>query len=133
MPSTLSLAAGLTGKIRDMSLLGDDDLRHTMPRFQGDNFQANLKLLDEYVEIAREHDCTPAQLAIAWLLNRDDSLIPIPGTKHVKYVEENAAAADISLSDEVVKRLDDLINDDTVAGNRYNETFMKMMDSENDK
>ena len=128
------LARGfLTGAIRDMSLLGDDDLRQTMPRFQGDNFQANLKLLNEYEQIARDHDCTPAQLAIAWLLNKDDTLIPIPGTKHVKYVEENAAAADIKLSDDVVQRLDDLINDDTVAGNRYNETFMKMMDSENDK
>lgn len=128
------LARGfLTGKLRDTSVLGEDDLRLSMPRFLGDNFTANLKLLDEYEQIASENNCTPAQLALAWLLSRDETIIPIPGTKHVKYVEENAAAADIKLSASVVKRLDRLINDSTVAGERYNETFMRMMDSENDK
>jgi aryl-alcohol dehydrogenase-like predicted oxidoreductase len=122
----------LTGKLRDMSLLGEDDLRQTMPRFQGDNFTENLKLLNEYGHIARENNCTPAQLALAWLLSRDDTLIPIPGTKHVEYVEENAEAGDIKLSSIVIQRLDQLINDNKVLGERYNETFMKMMDSEND-
>ncbi len=123
----------LTGKLRDTSVLGEDDLRLTMPRFLGDNFTANLKLLDEYELIARENNCTPAQLALAWLLASDETLIPIPGSKHVQYVEENAAAADIKLNASLIKRLDQLINDDTVMGERYNETFMKMMDSENDR
>lgn len=123
----------LTGKLRDTSLLGEDDLRMTMPRFLGENFTQNLQLLDEYGQIARENNCTPAQLALAWLLSRDETVIPIPGTKHVKYVEENAEAADIKLSATVIQRLDQLINDGTIKGERYNETFMKMMDSENDK
>ena len=122
----------LTGKLRDMSLLGEDDLRQSMPRFQGENFTTNLRLLDEYVTIADENNCTPAQLALAWLLSRDETLIPIPGTKHVEYVDENAAAGDIKLSSTVIQHLDQLINDNTVLGDRYNETFMKMMDSEND-
>lgn len=125
--------AFLTGRLKDMSKLGDDDLRQTMPRFQGDNFQHNLTLLNEYEQIATEVGCTPAQLALAWLLNRDADLVPIPGTKHVKYVEENAAAADMKLDDDVMQRLDQLINDDVVHGDRYNEAFMKMMDSENDR
>jgi len=123
----------LTGKLRDTSVLGEDDLRLTMPRFLGDNFTINLKLLNEYELIAEENSCTPAQLALAWLLSKDETIIPIPGTKHVKYVEENAAAADIKLSANVIQHLDQLINDKTVQGERYNETFMKMMDSENDK
>lgn len=123
----------LSGKLRDTATLGEDDLRLTMPRFLGENFSSNLRLLDEYEQIAKENNCTPAQLALAWLLSRDDSLIPIPGTKHVRYVEENAAAADIKLGVDVINRLDKLINDTTVQGERYNEAFMKMMDSENDK
>jgi len=123
----------LTGKLRDTSVLGEDDLRMSMPRFLGDNFRENLKLLTEYEHIASENNCTPAQLALAWLLSRDETVIPIPGTKHVKYVEENAAAADIKLAATVIQRLDQLINDTTVRGERYNETFMRMMDSENDK
>lgn len=123
----------LTGKLKDTSTLGEDDLRMTMPRFLGEDFRQNLGLLDEYEHIAKENNCTPAQLALAWLLSRDETVIPIPGTKHVKYVEENAGAADIKLSATVIQRLDQLINDGTVRGERYNETFMKMMDSENDK
>lgn len=123
----------LSCSLRDISTLGEDDLRLTMPRFLGENFISNLHLLDEYIQIAKENNCTPAQLALAWLLSRDANLIPIPGTKHVRYVEENAAAADIKLGADVINRLDKLINDSTVQGERYNEAFMKMMDSENDK
>jgi aryl-alcohol dehydrogenase-like predicted oxidoreductase len=123
----------LTGKLKDTSVLGEDDLRMTMPRFLGDNFSTNIRLLDTYEAIAAEVGCTPAQLALAWLLNKDETVVPIPGTKHVQYVEENAGAADIRLSADVMNRLDQLINDKTVLGERYNETFMKMMDSENDK
>ena len=123
----------MTGNLRDTSLLGEDDLRLTMPRFLGENFSENLKLLTEYQQIANENNCTPAQLALAWLLSRDETVIPIPGTKHVKFVEENFEAGDIKLSATVIQRLDQLINDNNVLGDRYNETFMKMMDSENDK
>jgi aryl-alcohol dehydrogenase-like predicted oxidoreductase len=123
----------LTGKLRHTSELGEDDLRMSMPRFLGDNFRENVKLLNEYEHIASENNCTPAQLALAWLLSRDETVIPIPGTKHVSYVEENAGAADIKLASTVIQRLDQLINDSTVRGERYNETFMKMMDSESDK
>ncbi|MGK0297170.1 MAG: aryl-alcohol dehydrogenase-like predicted oxidoreductase [Gammaproteobacteria bacterium] len=123
----------LTGKIRDTSLLGEDDLRLTMPRFLGENFSENIKLLTEYDQIATENNCTPTQLALAWLLSKDETVIPIPGTKHVEYVEENFEAGDIKLSATVIQRLDQLINDETVLGDRYNETFMKMMDSEKDK
>ena len=123
----------LTGKLKDMSMVGEDDLRLTMPRFLGENFEQNLSLLEEYEKIATENNCTPAQLALAWLLSKDETVIPIPGTKHVAYVEENAEAGDIKLSATVIQRLDQLINDNTVQGDRYNETFMKMMDSENDR
>ena len=123
----------LTGQLRDTSLLGDDDLRMTMPRFLGDYYREYVYLLNEYEHIASENNCTPAQLALAWLLSRDETVIPIPGTKHVSFVEENAAAADIKLASTVIQRLDQLINDNTVRGERYNETFMKMMDSENDR
>lgn len=123
----------LTGKLKDTSVLGEDDLRMSMPRFLGENFRQNLDLLTEYEQIAEENSCTPAQLALAWLLSRDETVIPIPGTKHEQYVEDNAGAADIKLSATVIQRLDQLINDDKVKGERYNETFMKMMDSENDR
>ncbi len=123
----------LTGKLKDMSAVGEDDLRLTMPRFLGENFDQNLGLLEEYEKIAVENNCSPAQLALAWLLSKDETVIPIPGTKHVEYVEENAGAGDIQLSAIVIQRLDQLINDNTVQGDRYNETFMKMMDSENDR
>lgn len=115
------LARGfLSGNVRDMSKLEENDLRHTMPRFKGDNFQKNLKLLDEFEKIAKENHCTMAQLALAWVLEQQDrTLIPIPGTKHVKYVEENFKALDVKLSAADVERLDQLINVDTVAGDRY--------------
>ena len=123
----------LTGKLKDMSKVGEDDLRLSMPRFLGGNFEQNLGLLNEYENIASDNNCTPAQLALAWLLSKDETVVPIPGTKHVTYIEENAAAGDIKLSPAAMQRLDQLINDDTVQGDRYNETFMKMMDSENDR
>lgn len=124
--------AFLTGALRDPSVLEEKDLRRTMPRFQDDNFNANLKLLDEFTAIAEANRCTMAQLALAWLLMKDDSIIPIPGSKHVRYVEENAAAADISLSDADFRRIDAMINDRTVAGNRYVDAVLQTMDSEND-
>ena len=122
--------AFLTGKLRDLSQLEEGDLRHTMPRFQGENFTANLELLDEFAVIADENHCTMAQLALAWLLAQGDDIFAIPGTKNLNYAMENAGGGDIRLSDEDVQRLDGLINPDTVAGERYNEKVNASMDSE---
>ncbi len=122
--------AFLTGKLRDLSELEEKDLRHTMPRFQAENFTVNLKLLDEFAIIAEENNCTMAQLALAWLLAQGPDIFAIPGTKHLAYATENAGGGDISLSDEDVNRLDQLINPDTVAGERYNDVVNASMDSE---
>jgi len=124
--------AFLTGKLTDPGTLEEKDLRRTMPRFQDENFQANLKLLEEFKQIAEDNPCTPAQLALAWLLAKDEIILPIPGTKRVKYLEENAAAADIKLSETDFRRIDELINEQTIAGKRYKDEVLKSMDSEND-
>ena len=125
------LARGyLTGQLRDVSRLDDGDLRRGMPRFQGDNWQANLKLLDDFAIIAREQDCTMAQLALAWVLARGKHIVPIPGTKHVQFLEENWAALDIALSPETIAQLDALINPDTVAGPRYPDSTQREIDTE---
>ena len=122
--------AFLTGKLRDMSELEERDLRHTMPRFQGDNFTANLELLDGFSVIAEENNCTMAQLALAWLLAQGPDIFAIPGTKHLAYATENAGGGDLNLSPQDVDRLDELINPGTVAGKRYNEAVNASMDSE---
>ncbi len=124
--------AFLTGALTDPEALEEKDLRRTMPRFQGENFQANLKLLEEFRQIAGDNHCTPAQLALAWLLVKDGIIIPIPGTKRVRYLEENAAAADIKLSDADFRRIDTLINENTIAGKRYKDEVLQSMDSEKD-
>ena len=90
-----------------------------MPRFQPENFSKNLTLLDGFGRIASEQGCTKAQLALAWVLARGEHIIPIPGTRHVRYVEENLRAADVVLGAAVMRRLDELINPQTVAGARY--------------
>ena len=113
--------AFLAGTVRDVERdLEDGDLRRGMPRFLGGDFEHNLSLLDEFEAIASNNDCTMAQLALAWVLSREDgTLIPIPGTKHVKYVEENAAAVDLAISTADLERAGALINADTVRGDRY--------------
>ena len=87
--------AFLSGLVRDMDKLEEGDMRHSMPRFSGSNFVSNLKLVDDLAAIAKDNNCTPAQLALAWVLSKDSDFVPIPGTKHVKFLEENAAAADL--------------------------------------
>jgi aryl-alcohol dehydrogenase-like predicted oxidoreductase len=120
----------LTGKVRDVSKLEEKDLRRNMPRFQEPHFSANLKLLSEFSVIARECDCTMAQLALAWLLARDDKIIPIPGTTKLDHLEENAGAANVRLSAQILARLDALINAKTVSGARYNATTQAEIDTE---
>lgn len=120
--------AFLAGVITDMSGLDADDMRQTMPRFDGENFQHNLGLLDELREIARAYDCTPAQLALAWVLAQDPDFVPIPGTKHVCYVEENAAAADLKIMPEDLQRAGDIFTNGEVRGERYAKSHMISLD-----
>jgi len=125
----------LTGCARDVDHLDPDDIRTNVarPRFEPDNFAANQQLLGPFGDIAREQGCSMAQLALAWVLAREDeTLVPIPGTKHLEYMRENAAAGDIRLEPAVVDRLDRLINDQTVKGERYNAQLMASIDSERD-
>ncbi len=111
--------AFLAGTVRDMSLLEAGDMRLAMPRFNGDNFSHNLGLVDALAEIANDNSCTPAQLALAWVLAQDPDFVPIPGTKHVKYVEENAMADDLQISAADLQQAGELFADDAVLGNRY--------------
>src|SRR6185437_14617620 len=98
----------LTGQITSPDDLAQDDFRRTSPRFMGENFARNLQLVDRIKEIAAEQDCTPGQLALAWVLARGDDIVPIPGTKRRRYLEENVQAAELTLSPEDLARLDEL-------------------------
>ena len=125
------LARGfLTGTLRDVTAFEEKDIRRRMPRFAPDNHAANLRLLDGFGALAREAGCTPAQLALAWLLARGDHVVPIPGTRSTAHVEENVAAADIRLPADVVARIDALINRQTVAGARYDAATQAEIDTE---
>ncbi|WP_433444508.1 aldo/keto reductase [Nonomuraea sp. CA-141351] len=115
----------LTGKIRSQSDFGPDDFRATNPRFTGENFQRNLALAEEVQAIAAEVGVTPAQVAIAWLLSKGDDIAPIPGTKRVSRLEENAAAADVELTAEQIAKLDSL---PPAAGGHHNEEQMRMIE-----
>jgi aryl-alcohol dehydrogenase-like predicted oxidoreductase len=109
----------LSGQIRNLDDLAPDDFRRQNPRFQGDNFIKNLELVDRVRAIADEKGVTASQLALAWVLSRGDDVVAIPGTKRVTYVEENAAAADITLTDDDLKRLDEAAPVGATAGDRY--------------
>jgi hypothetical protein len=127
------LARGfLCGALRDPAAeLEPRDIRRAMPRFSPENYARNLRLLDAYGVIAREVGCTPAQLALAWLLAKAPHVVPIPGTRDPSHVVENTAAAGIHLTPTFVARLDALINQRTVAGDRYNEATQREIDTEN--
>ncbi|HYM18492.1 MAG TPA: aldo/keto reductase [Micropepsaceae bacterium] len=120
----------LAGAVRDVTKLPEKDIRLAMPRFQGENFKKNLKLLDEYSAIARENDCSMAQLALAWLLAKGEHIVPIPGTTRLDHLEDDAGAVEVRLSAETIARLDRLINTKTVAGPRYNEATFREIDTE---
>jgi aryl-alcohol dehydrogenase-like predicted oxidoreductase len=117
----------LTGKIQKPEDLPDDDYRKTTPRFQGDNFQRNLDLVKRVEEIAREKRCTPAQLALAWVLARGEHIVPIPGTKRRKYLQENVGALDVDLTSNDIERIDNVAPKDAFAGSRYPEAMMKLL------
>jgi aryl-alcohol dehydrogenase-like predicted oxidoreductase len=115
----------LTGRFRTIEDLPADDYRRNSPRFQGANFQKNLDLVTLVEQLAAEKGCTPSQLALAWLLHRGDDIVPIPGTKRVRYLEENAAARDVRLSAADMKRIDEIAPAGVAAGSRYPEQGMK--------
>ncbi|MDB5955798.1 aldo/keto reductase [Ramlibacter sp.] len=120
----------LCDAVHDVATLESKDIRRTMPRFDADNHARNLKLLPAYKALAQEAGCTRAQLALAWLLQQAPFIIPIPGTTSVEHLHEDLAAADVALSPSLVQRVEALINQQTVAGNRYSEQANREVDAE---
>jgi aryl-alcohol dehydrogenase-like predicted oxidoreductase len=114
----------LTGQFSSFEDLQADDYRRNTPRFQGENFQKNLDLVRRVEEIAVEKHCRPSQLALAWVLAQGDDIVPIPGTKRRKYLEENVAAVDLKLSQEDLARIDEVFPPDVAAGKRYPDHMM---------
>ena len=125
------LARGfLCDAVHDAAQLAEKDIRRPMPRFAPDNLQRNLQLLPAYKKIAARAGCTPAQLALAWLLHQGEDILPIPGTTSVAHLQENLGAADVRLSAELLAELDALINQRTVAGDRYTDQANREVDTE---
>jgi aryl-alcohol dehydrogenase-like predicted oxidoreductase len=120
----------LCDAVHDVAALEAKDIRRTMPRFEPANHAQNLGLLPAYKALAQEAGCTPAQLALAWLLHKRDFILPIPGTTKVAHLREDLAAADVKLEAALVQRLEALINEKTVAGNRYSEQSNREVDAE---
>jgi len=117
----------LTGQFTRFEDFPQDDYRRNSPRFQGENFQKNLDLVRRVEEIAREKGCKPSQLALAWVLAQDKNIIPIPGTKHRKYLEENVAALDVKLTGEDLLRIEEVFPAGAAAGLRYPEHMMSIV------
>ncbi len=117
----------LTGKIKSPDDLEPGDWRRMSPRFQGDNFQRNLDLVNRIEELAAEKNCKPSQLALAWVLAQGEDMIPIPGSSHISHLEENLAALEISLSSEDLQRIDEVAPKGVAAGDRYPEGGMKVV------
>jgi aryl-alcohol dehydrogenase-like predicted oxidoreductase len=115
----------LTGQFKSPNDFAPDDFRKNHPRFQGENFQKNLDLVKEVEKLAKEKGCTTAQLALAWVLAQGEDIVPIPGTKHVKYLDQNIGALDVELSEEDLKRLDAMLPPGAAAGERYHARGME--------
>ena len=109
----------LTGNIQKFDDFAEDDFRRYIPRFQGENFIKNLVLVDYIKELAQQKNCKPSQLALAWLLSQGEDIVPIPGTKHISYLEENVGAVNVRLTDEDLKRIDEITPQGVAAGGRY--------------
>jgi aryl-alcohol dehydrogenase-like predicted oxidoreductase len=118
----------LTGQFRQFEDLPADDYRRNSPRFQGENFQKNLNLVQRVEELAREKGCKPSQLALAWVLAQGNDIVPIPGTKRRKYLEENVGALDVKLSKEDLRRIDEVFPPEAAAGDRYPEHVMALVE-----
>lgn len=114
----------LTGKIRRFEDLVPDDHRRNFPRFQGENFEKNLALVERIHEIAKEKHCQPSQLALAWVLAQGEDIVPIPGTKRRAYLEENLSALDIELTPRELARINEAAPQGAASGERYNEAAM---------
>ncbi|MDH3581751.1 MAG: aldo/keto reductase [Hyphomicrobiales bacterium] len=113
----------LTGALAKAADLDSDDFRLTSPRFQGENFDANLALVDEVRALGTEKGCKPGQIAIAWLFHRGQDIVPIPGTKRIKYLEENVGALDVELNQDDLDRLEKILPIGGAAGDRYEAGF----------
>lgn len=109
----------LTGRFKDIDDLDKDDSRRHNPRFEGESFDRNRRLVDAVTDVASQKGCTPAQLALAWVLAQGDDIVPIPGTKHRHYLEQNAAALDVSLGQDDLDRLDTIAPRGAASGERY--------------
>ena len=117
----------LTGQFRKFEDLPADDYRRNSPRFQGENFQKNLDLVRQVEEMAKEKGCRPSQLALAWALAQGDDVVPIPGTKRRKYLEENIAANEVKLTKDDLQRIDGVFSPEAAAGGRYPEHMMGLV------
>jgi len=115
----------LTGQFKSPDDFAEDDFRKFHPRFQGENFRKNIELVGEVEAMASEKGCTAAQLALAWVLAQGEDIVPIPGTKRVKYLDENIGALDVKLTEQDLKRLDEILPPGAAAGTRYHERGME--------
>lgn len=119
----------LTGQFKTFDDLPADDYRRNSPRFQGENFQRNLNLVKKVEEMAEEKKCTPAQLALAWVLAQGGDVVPIPGTKRRKYLEENIGALEVELAPDELRRLSEVFPFGVAAGERYPEQMMSLVNA----
>ena len=117
----------LTGRIKNLTELPEGDWRHGAPRFQQDTFRRNLELIERIEAIAQEKGCTPSQLALAWTLAKGEHIIPIPGTKRRKYLEENVAGIDVKLTPDDLRQIDEAMPQGAAAGERYPEVTMRLL------
>ncbi|WP_417551387.1 aldo/keto reductase [Marinomonas fungiae] len=125
------LARGyLTGAVKSASDLEQGDIRLNMPRFNEDHYPSNIALLSNFLGMAKEIGCSPAQLALAWVLHQGDHVVAIPGTRFVNHMGDNLGATDVKLTDSQLSNLNDMINQNNVSGTRYNEAQQKEIDTE---
>src|SRR3954452_24764342 len=115
----------LTGQIKSPDDFADDDFRKFHPRFQGENFSKNIALVREVEAMAKEKGCTTAQLALGWVLAQGEDIVPIPGTKHIKYLDENIGALEVKLTQDDLRRLDEILPPGAAAGTRYHARGME--------
>jgi len=118
----------LSGRFKSPDDFPEDDFRKFHPRFQGENFEKNIQLVREVERLANEKGCTTAQLALAWVLAQGEDVVPIPGTKHVRYLDENIGALEVKLTDADLQRLDEILPPGAAAGQRYHERGMETVD-----
>lgn len=118
----------LSGSITNMQQLEPDDMRQTMPRFMGENFTRNLALVQGLGVVAKRYECTIAQLALTWVMAQDENFVAIPGTKHVRYVQENAVAAELNITAEDIALIGSIVDSSQILGDRYAPSQMISLD-----